>query len=474
MLTDGMSIDTLAVLKTKLLCDFGFFIRFFFKARKGKNFLYAPHVQEIVSTLNKVVSGEITRLIINMPPRYGKTETAVKMFMAWAIANNPRARFMHLSYSDDLVKSNSDETRDIIKSPEFRFIFDDISISKKTDAKGEWYTEQGGGVYAVSTGSPITGFGAGIMGERQYKGTGSPADGFGGAIIIDDPLKTEDAISETVRERVNGSMNRTIMSRVNSEDTPVIVIMQRLHAHDMSGFLLDGGTGDKWHNLVLSAIKPDGTPLFPEKHSLEDLEKKRAADPDTFAAQYMQSPVVETGNIFKREWFNEYIDAELPVYFDEVFQSWDFTFKETSSSDFVAGQVWGIRGSKYYLLDLVNERMNFTRQIEVMLAISAKWPQAVAKYVEAKANGEAIIDVLSDKLHGIIPVMPKESKVARAHAVTPLFIAGNVWIPKNAPWKERYIQQLTMFPRDEHDDMVDATTQGLSQTMVQSGIWNDL
>lgn len=403
------------------------------------------------------------------------TELCVRSFISWTMANNPKARFMHLSCSDDLVNDNSDAIRLILKNDAFRSLFPEVEISRRTDAKDKWYTTQNGGLYAVSTGGQITGFGAGDFGNRQYQGTGSDADGFGGAIIIDDPLKAQDAKSDTQRERINSIFTSTIESRVNNPGvTPIVLIMQRLHDHDMAGFLLGGGNGEHWDSLVLPAIKEDGTPLWPAKHSIEQLLRMKAADPETFAAQYMQSPMVESGNIFKREWFRFYDRNSLPVIFDRAFQSWDFTFKKTAHTDNVCGLLWGQKGANYYLLERVWGKKTFRESLRAMIQMTENHPEAIAKYVEAKANGEAVMDMLNEHVSGIIGVNPTESKLARAHAVTPLFEAGNVYVPDPsiAPWIMEYIDELTKFPNATHDDQVDATTQGLSQTWHKKSLWD--
>lgn len=470
---NGLDPEVRDVLTAKLLTDFGFFVRFFFKQLTGRQFVFSSHHDKIVKKMEDVARGKCRRLIINIPPRYSKTEIAVKLFIAWCMANNPRAKFMHLSYSDTLVKDNSDYIRDILKCAAFRYLFPECVISQKTDSKEKWYTTNGGGLYAVSTGSPITGFGAGDFGDRMFLGTGSPADGFGGAIIIDDPLKPADKDSDLKRERINSRFNNTIASRVNNPVvTPIILIMQRLHDHDMAGFLLDGGSGEEWESLVLPAINDDGTPLWPDKHSIEKLEAMRAADPETFAAQYMQSPMVATGNIFKREWFRYWNEKTLPRFFDKKFQSWDFSFKKTASSDNVCGTVWGVKGPDFYLLDLIVGKMTFTESLRMLILMSEKHPDAFEKYIEDKANGTAIINAAKERVRGVIPINPTESKIARAHAVAPLFQAGNVIIPENAPWRFNYEDELTKFPNAKHDDQVDSTTQGLSQNMHQTSIWD--
>lgn len=474
---NGLAPEVRAVLTSKLLTDFEFFNRFFFKAIYGRKFVMGEHHHLIAEKMKAVARGDIRRLIINIPPRYSKSEMVVRSFISWVLANNPKARFMHLSASDDLVNDNSDAIRDIIKSAPFRYLFPATEISRKTDAKDKWYTTMNGGLYAVSTGGQITGFGAGDFGDRQYQGTGSDADGFGGAIIIDDPLKPGDALSDLKRERINARYNNTIASRVNNPGvTPVVLIMQRIHDHDMAGFLLGGGSGEPWESLVLPAIKEDGTPLWPEKHTIEQLNAMKKADPETFAAQYMQSPMVASGNIFKRECFRYWNSNTLPSIFDKTFQSWDFTFKNAVHADNVCGTLWGKKGPNFYLLDCVCSKMSFTDSVRAMLLMTEKYPDAIAKYVEAKANGEAIMDMLGSRVSGIIPVTPKESKLARAHAVSPLFQAGNVYVPDPTlhPWVFDYIDELTKFPNATHDDRVDSTTQALSQNMTQMSLWDIL
>lgn len=460
------------VLASKCLTDFGFFARYFFKRMYGSKLIISDHHRRIIETMEAVARGDITRLVINVPPRYTKTQLAVRLFIPWCLANNPRSRFMHLSYSDGLVMDNSDAIRDVVKDDVFRALFPECFISRKTDAKDKWYTTKNGGLYAVSTGGQITGFGAGLMGEREFSGTGSPADGFGGAIIIDDPLKPDDKDSDTIRERINNRYNDTIQSRKNSEETPVIVIMQRLHDHDMAGFLLGGGSGEKWHHLCLPAENPDGTPLWPGKHTIEQLHRMRDAAPEMYAAQYMQSPKVASGNIFKEEWFRYWDEKSLPRMFDKVFQSWDFTFKNTASSDNICGTLWGKKGANYYLLERVWGKKTFQESMMAMVMMSKNHPDAIAKYVEEKANGAAIMNMLSEHISGIIGVNPTESKIARAHAVSPLFEAGNVYLPKDAPWLFDYKDELTKFPNAAHDDQVDSTTQALAMTMDKVSLWD--
>lgn len=215
-----------------------YFFRYFYKQRTGAKALVNWHHRLMADTLQRVIDGEIKRLVINIPPGYTKTELAVINFMARGLALNPRARFMHLSYSASLSIINSSQTRAIVRSEPFQEMWQ-RTIRDDTDRQNLWWTLEGGGVYATSIGGQVTGFRAGQM-----------EPGFTGALIIDDPLKAAD-IHGIEREATNADYNGTIRSRLAHEGVPVIVIMQRLHDNDLAGFLLRGGSGERWHHLDL-------------------------------------------------------------------------------------------------------------------------------------------------------------------------------------------------------------------------------
>lgn len=282
----------------KLECeeDGLYFSRYFFKQRTGGKMIVAPHHKVIQETLDRIIDGEIKRLIINVPPGYTKTELATINMMGRGLALNNRARFMHLSYSHNLALLNSSTTRNMIKSQAYQAMWP-MSLRDDADSKAMWWTEHGGGVYASSAAGQVTGFRAGHM-----------EDGWQGALIIDDPVKPDDAYSEVVRDGVNSRFNETIKSRLAVETTPMIVIMQRIHYHDLSGYLLRGGSGEMWHHLNLPVIIDNSQPYpeenthgIPIQHGLPDgwlwpfkhneshrvsLESHRR----TFEAQYMQNP----------------------------------------------------------------------------------------------------------------------------------------------------------------------------------------
>ena len=283
------------------------YTKLFFKSKTRRRFVVSRHHKRICNALDDVISGKIRKLIINIAPRYGKTELAVKNFISYGLALNPSSKFIHLSYSDDLAHDNSEEIRDIVKSEEYQRLFPYVQIKRGTDSKKKWNTTAGGGVYAVSTGGQITGFGAGEVDDIDDKEIGAEIDSiskearFAGAIVIDDPIKPEDALSDVKREKINQRFETTIRNRVNSRNTPIIIIMQRLHENDLCGYLMKTEPGE-WTVLSLPAIEneADGkeVPLWDFKHTLDELHHLNKIDPFTFETQYMQNPTPMVGLMY--------------------------------------------------------------------------------------------------------------------------------------------------------------------------------
>lgn len=284
---------------TKLECELDplYMLRYVYKQQFGSKLLVGRHHHVVSQTLKRVISGEITRLIVNLPPGYTKTEQIVRKFIPYGLALNPRARFLHLSYSDELALLNSADARNILRLPSYRDKWP-LQTREDADSKSTWLTTEGGGVRASSTRGQVTGFRAGHM-----------ESGFQGAMLIDDPHKPDDVYHKTMREAVVNNYNATLRSRVALETTPVILVMQRLHYHDLSGFLLRGGSGEQWHHLCLP-VHIDNSQGYPEEythglpiaHGLEDgwlWPAKHSdahatalqADRRVYAAQYRQAPI---------------------------------------------------------------------------------------------------------------------------------------------------------------------------------------
>ena len=221
-----------------------------FYQRRGYPWMVARHHALICDALERVFNGGTKRLIINIPPRYSKTEIAVVNFIAWARGRVPDCEFIHASYSATLAVSNSVQIRNLVQHEEYRAIFPDFALA--SESSHHWKTTAGGVMYATGTGGTITGFGA-----------GKHREGFGGAIILDDLHKADEARSEVRRQNVIDWFQNTLESRKNSPDTPIVVIMQRLHENDIAGWLLNGGNGEEWEHLCLPAIEDDGTALWP-------------------------------------------------------------------------------------------------------------------------------------------------------------------------------------------------------------------
>lgn len=376
-------------LKAKLVSDNLFFTRYFFKHQYGRKYVIGDHHRLIAEKLNEVLKGNITRLIINMPPRYGKTEQVVKSFIAQGIAINQKAKFIHASYSDSLALDNSEAIKELIESEEYQKLFS-RQLKRDSKSKKKWYTEEKGGVYATSTGGQITGFGAGLVELEDEESLDEfiPINEheddifeFGGAIIIDDPIKPEDAKSLTVRAKVNERFDSTIRSRVNSRKTPIIIIMQRVHEDDLSGYLIDGP--EEWDILSLPALKNDGTALWPFKHTVEELILLKNVNSSVFYFQYQQ----ETKNIKTGGEFLEDFNTEQHI--DEFRYDNESALHVSVDNNvfpYIATSVWQVK--KVHNIWEV-------RQIKEIPAIepfntATKAGQKVANYIEKTENKQEV------------------------------------------------------------------------------------
>jgi len=302
------------------------FTRYFFKKLYKRKFIVGDHHKIIAAALDRVLKGEINRLIINVAPRYGKTELAIKNFIAEGFAVNPAARFIHLSYSDDLARDNSRGVQQIMRSEEYRLLFPQAQPTSVSTRK--WETRAGGGMYAISSAGQVTGFGAGIVDKEEEEALAAEvqeledhaaleAEGFGGAIVIDDPIKPDDARSEQIREKINQKFETTIRNRTNSRKTPIIIIMQRLDDNDLCGYL-ERLEPDVWTVIKLPVIQVDPETgeekaLWPFKHTLEELHDLREKNGFVFDTQYMQNPRPLEGLMYERG-FRTYTEVPATKY----------------------------------------------------------------------------------------------------------------------------------------------------------------
>ena len=352
-------VDPKELLRLELLTSLEKYTKAMFYAQYKRPFITSEHHLRIFNALQDVVDGKCRRLIINMPPRYGKTETGIKSFISWCFALNPKCRFLHLSYSDMLVNDNSDTVRNIMREDLYTTLFPKSALASDKGSAKRWKTKAGGELYAVSTQGQVTGFGAGnvdidpesmlndwLVSEagsyeelnrlnEMFDMIGAASNVFQGAILIDDPMKPEDAESDIVRERINQRFENTIRNRVNSRNTPIIIIMQRLHEHDLCGYLMEKEP-DEWTVLSLPAIQVDPETgeekaLWDMKHTLEELHKLREINPIVFDTQYGQDPTPKEGLMYS-EGFRTYTKAELPTG-HKGFNKWNYTDTADTGAD---------------------------------------------------------------------------------------------------------------------------------------------
>jgi predicted phage terminase large subunit-like protein len=435
------------------------FTRYVYKENQRRNFIVSPHFVLMANKLMDVINGKTKRLIINIPPRYGKTELAVKMFIAYGLAINPQSKFIHLSYSDDLALDNSSQSKEYIESDAFQ-LFWQMQLKKDAQGKKKWFNESGGGVYATASGGAITGFGAGVADAKI----------FSGAIIIDDPLKPDDAFSEVKRKAVNERYNSTIRSRVNDRDTPIIVIMQRLHEEDLSGFLLNGGSGEVWEHLCLPALDENNNPLWEQKHSFDELMLIKNSSPYNFSGQYLQRPSPEEGREWKKDWFEIVPKETLPqgLKYDLII---DGAYTNDTKNDPTGLQV-GVRYlNDYYILSSIDKYLEMPELIKFIPAYIASLGVEVKMIlVEPKASGKSIKQLIqSQRRYNISEIKSKfvnVSKIERARTSSPYLEGGRVKLIKGS-WNDAFLEQIAIFPNGKHDEHIDLTSYAIERSLMR-------
>lgn len=455
---------------------------------EGSSLRVGGHITAVCDALDRVIEGESNRLIINIPPGYGKTLNAVWTFCARGFVINPMARFIHTSYSAELALDNSSKIKEILESEAFQY-FNPMDIRVDTKAKGLWRTDAGGGMRAAAAGSGITGFRAGQMtdDEEEYK--------FSGAIVIDDPLKPDDARSKTKTKVQNERYNNSVASRLAHESVPIIVIMQRLvsfssdkgdsklsECGDLSEFLLRGGSGEEWDHLLLpievdSGAKypeewthgnvinhnlPDG-PLWKYKHSSDDIARLRRADQYVFAAQYGQRPKKRLGDsLIDGKWFQRYSSNALPVFKNiEIFV--DTANKKKESADYTVFLAAGLtHDNKLYVLDVLRKKWTIPELYKVGIDFWNKWKaQGATKInIEDKMSGTFLIQSMFETIkHSVVAVPRDIDKFTRVNGVLERISSGHVYLPNDSAWVSDFINECEEFTDDDshdYDDQVDA------------------
>ncbi|UVE47598.1 phage terminase large subunit [Pseudomonas chlororaphis] len=413
--------------------------------------------------LTAVLAGERPVLILQAPPQHGKSQLISRLLPPYIFGRCPDLSIAGLSYGADLASDMNRDVQRIMLGDEYRALFPKSALRTRRATRSEVEAKRNSEVFEIS----------GQKGVYRGAGIGGPLTGKKVDIgIIDDPIKnSQEALSLTVKEGIWSWYQSTFLTRL-SKNSGQIIMATSWAADDLSGRVIKQNAravvlkfpalnlpGETGYNAQLA----HGA-LVPELHPIEKLQETKSTLSDYFwSAMYQQSPKPAGGAIFKEEWFRYYLPKDLPQKFDKIILSWDMTFKDTTGSDFVVGQVWGKCGANSYLLEQVRDRMAFTATKAAFKSQAGRWPAAQRKLIEDKANGPAVIDSLKSTVHGIIPVEPDGSKIARAHAVTTYWEAGNIWIPHEdiAPWVKDFVSEVTTFPAAANDDQVDGMTQAL-------------
>jgi len=416
-----------------------------------ENFIEGRHHIEIAEKLEKVASGEINRLIVNMPPRHSKSELASYLMPAWFLGRNPKLKIIQATHNTELAVRFGRKVRDLIDSEEYAHIFPDTDLKADSKAAGRWETSAGGEYFAAGVGAAVTGRGADLF-------------------IIDDPHSEQDALSEGRLDEAYEWYTSGPRQRLQPGGK-IIVVMTRWGLRDLTGRLIKSQgsdvLSDKWEVVEFPAILPSENPLWPEFWKKDDLLKVKASLPvQKWGAQWQQQPTAEEGAIVKKEWWKIWTKEDVPEV-DYVIQSYDTAFSKKESADYSAITTWGIFRSEetgadnIILMDARRGRWNFPELKEKALEEYDYWEPDMM-IVEAKASGMPLTDELRRTGIPIMNYTPSKGrdKVTRMHTVAPLFEAGMVWAPEKH-FAEEVIDECMAFPNGEHDDYVDSMTMAL-------------
>jgi predicted phage terminase large subunit-like protein len=437
-----------------------FIERSFYELNPQTAFLPSPYIELMATTLDACRRGKIKRLIINLPPRSLKSLCASVALPAWCLGHNPAQHIICASYGKDLADKFARDCRTVLTSSWCRRLFRTRVANRQ--AVDDFTTTEHGTRMATSVGGVLTGRGADL-------------------IIIDDPLKPDEALSETRRTAVNEWYDNTLVSRLNSKSEGCIIItMQRLHQDDLIGHVLEQGD---WEVVSFPAIaeadetfvidssfgrrvfrRKAGEALHPERESLKTLAVLRHTVGEyNFLSQYQQDPSPPGGMMIKTEWLKFYEPGEQPARFSRIVQSWDTANKAGELNDYSVCTTWGVNYKQYYLLDVFRQKLNYPDLKRAVLAQAERF-KANTIIIEDKASGTQLIqDLRFDGVFGIqlYEPPPGTDKVMRLHAQAMGFENGLVFLPRSAPWLADYINELTSFPGAKYDDQVDSTTQAL-------------
>ena len=412
------------------------------------DFVEGSHHRHIAEKFNKLATGEINRLIVNMPPRHTKSEFASFLLPSWMVGRNPKLKIIQTTHNAELAVRFGRKAKNLIDSEDYQKIFS-TTLQEDSKAAGRWETAQGGEYFAAGVGGAITGRGADLL-------------------IIDDPHSEQDAMSKTALESAYEWYTSGPRQRLQPGGK-IVLVMTRWSTKDLTGLLLANQKeekADQWHVVEFPAIMDHG-PVWPEYWNKEELEKVKATLPvGKWNAQWMQAPTSEEGAIIKREWWNVYKKETIPPL-QHVIQSYDTAFLKKESADYSAITTWGIfypnedSPANLILLDAIKGRYEFPELRRLALQQYKYWqPESVI--IEARASGLPLTYELRQMDIPVINFTPSRGhdKHARVNAVAPLFESGIIWAPEQK-FADEVIEECAAFPNGDHDDLVDSMTQAV-------------
>ena len=413
-------------------------------------FIEGEHHKIIADKFNKLASGEIKRLIVNMPPRHTKSEFASTLLPAWMIGNTPKLKIIQTTHTGELAVRFGRKAKTLIDSPEYQDIFK-TRLREDSQAAGRWETAQGGEYFAAGVGGAITGRGADLL-------------------IIDDPHSEQDAMNMSALERAYEWYTSGPRQRLQPGGK-IVCVMTRWNTKDLTGVLLKNQSepkSDQWDLVEFPAIMPSGDPVWPGYWKLDELESVKASlSVGKWNAQWMQNPTSEEGAIIKREWWQHWDKDELPAL-DHVIQSYDTAFMKKETADYSAITTWGIfrenedSAPQMILLDAMKERLEFPELRRVAKEQYDYWqPETVL--VEAKASGLPLTYELRNMGIPVVNYTPSRGndKHTRVNSVAPLFESGKIWAPTDKQFAQEVMEECAAFPYGDHDDLVDSMTQAV-------------
>lgn len=463
------------VLNIILRNDLYFYIKkAFYEVTGGEKFIDSWHLELMCDTLEQCRKGKIKRLIINVPPRSLKSIIATVGFSSWLLGHDPTEKVISVSYSSELSEKFARDTKLVMNSPWYQRAFHQTRISRDRHTAYDFTTTARGGRFSTSVEGTLTGRG-------------------GNFIIIDDPIKPTDIGSENTFSKVNNWYRNTLLSRLNNKETGcIILIMQRLHEDDLSGYLLEKESG--WHHLKIPAIAEEdetwnlsggstisrskGEVICPAQLSRQTLDEfKRSMGSIVFEGQYQQNPAPMEGAIMKTKWFKFYTQSELPN-FEKIIMSWDTASKAKEANAYSACCIFGVTNTKqYYLLEVYRERLELPALFKKIKGFDQKYKQrystAVDLLIEDAASGIQIIQLLKEEGFYCTAIKPNGDKLSRFKGAAVIAERGDIFVPQTQQsWWAAFENELIRFPNSKYKDQADSFSQVFSpRQRWQGGAW---